>query len=205
MPHKQPRVRVERGLYKAGATYYAGAVPPGEKRPRWKSLGKVNLTRARDLRDRFVAEVRSGGLPRRDQARRAASTEWRVNGWRVRAQLVRVDELRSQTFDSYEIAVRVHLKPYFGSGLSRLSRETISSVAGAAARAGRESLEHQGSVDTVAPDPEATRFGMAMRRPIRLISSNAENVRKAGGRGSASSPTARWPRCSGARRRGGGS
>ena len=63
MPHKEPRVRVERGLYKGGATYYATATPPGGKRPRWKSLGKVNLSRARDLRDAFVTEVRGGNAP----------------------------------------------------------------------------------------------------------------------------------------------
>ena len=113
MPHKQPRVRVERGLYKAGATYYACAVPPGEKRPRWKSLGKINLTRARDLRDRFVAEVRSGQVAalRPGPASRfdRVASEWLAS----QERLVLVDELRSQTFASYEIAVRVHLTPFF--------------------------------------------------------------------------------------------
>jgi hypothetical protein len=44
MPHKHPRVRVERGLYLAGDTYYAAATPPGAIQRRWKSLGKINLS-----------------------------------------------------------------------------------------------------------------------------------------------------------------
>jgi hypothetical protein len=72
MPHKHPKVRVERGLYIAGDTYYATATPPGKRQRRWKSLGKVNLSRARDLRDAFAVEVRRGRAEQR-RAGRAAS------------------------------------------------------------------------------------------------------------------------------------
>ena len=113
MPHKDPRVRVERGLYKAGATYYARATPPGEKRPRWKSLGKVNLSRARDLRDQFVAEVRSGHAAPRPR-NPACHFDGLASEWlRYQRRLVEAGELRPQTFSSYEIAVRLHLKPCF--------------------------------------------------------------------------------------------
>jgi integrase len=112
MPHKEPRVRVERGLYRTGTTYYARATPRGGNRAVWKSLGKVNLSRARDLRDQFVAEVRSGRSPA--ALRRApfgqVADEWLL----TRRRLLAIEELRDQTFASNEIALRRHLKPYFG-------------------------------------------------------------------------------------------
>lgn len=114
MPHRELRVRVERGLYRAGATYYARATPPGAKRPVWKSLGKVNLSRARDLRDQFVAEVRtrrpSAVATVEDCRFEQVADEWLA----VRKRLLEIDELRQQTFDSNETAVRLHIKSYFG-------------------------------------------------------------------------------------------
>jgi hypothetical protein len=113
MPHKEPRIRVERGLYRAGATYYARATPPGAKRAVWKSLGKVNLSRARDLRDEFVATVRVGKPvpPAAAKARRfdRVADEWLA----TRKHLLTIQELRQQTYDSNESALRLHLKPYF--------------------------------------------------------------------------------------------
>src|SRR5918997_3523190 len=112
MPHKEPRIRVERGLYRTGTTYYARATPPGGKRPVWKSLGKVNLSRARDLRDQFVAEVRAGRAPA--VVKRApfgqVADEWLL----TRRHLLAIEELREQTYVSNEITLRCHLKPYFG-------------------------------------------------------------------------------------------
>jgi integrase len=113
MPHKKPRVRVERGLYLAGETYYAAATPPGASRPRWKSLGKVNRSRARDLRDAFVAEVRGGRVPLRRPGR-PATFEFIADEWlELQDRLVKIGELRQRTYDAYESAVRLHLKPFF--------------------------------------------------------------------------------------------
>ena len=112
MPHKEPRTRVERGLYRAGPTFYARATPPGAKRPVWKSLGKVNLSRARDLRDQFVAEVRAGRTP---TVLKRASFEQAADEWlATRRRLLAIEEIREQTFVSNEIALRRHLNPYFG-------------------------------------------------------------------------------------------
>src|SRR4051795_7586114 len=114
MPHTHPRVRVERGLYLAGDTYYAVATPPGATQRRWKSLGKINLSRARDLRDAFAAEVRSGRVqPKRPG--RPASFEVVADEWlELQRRLLKMGELRQRTYDSYEGAVRLHLKPFFG-------------------------------------------------------------------------------------------
>jgi hypothetical protein len=112
MPHREPRTRVERGLYRAGTTYYARATPPGGKRPVWRSLGKVNLSRARDLRDQFVAEVRAGAVP---AVRKPGSFARVADEWlETRKRLLAINELREQTFVSIEIALRRHLKRYFG-------------------------------------------------------------------------------------------
>jgi integrase len=113
MPHKHPRVRVERGLYLAGDTYYAAATPPGATQRRWKSLGKVNLSRARDLRDAFATDVRSGRVqPRRPG--RPPSFEVVADEWLdLQRRLLKMGELRQRTYDSYETAVRLHLKPFF--------------------------------------------------------------------------------------------
>jgi len=45
------RVRIERGLYRDGAIYYACATPPGSRSAVWRSLGTVGKMEARRLRD----------------------------------------------------------------------------------------------------------------------------------------------------------
>ena len=44
------RIRVERGLYRDGSTFYACATPAGSRTARWKSLGEVGVMQARRLR-----------------------------------------------------------------------------------------------------------------------------------------------------------
>lgn len=117
MPHKQPRVRVERGLYRADDTYYASVTPPGSRRPRWKSLGKVSLSRARVLRDDFAVEVRSGRAGATANSRRITFASVAADWLAVQDRLVTVDELGTRTYDAYETAVRLHLSPHFGSRL----------------------------------------------------------------------------------------
>lgn len=113
MPRKAQRVRVERGLYRAGKTYIACATPPGSRRPRWRTLGEVGIMQARRLRDEFAYEVRRGEI--RAAASRATVAE--VAGAWVEHQrrLVAIGELAPRTLDSYESAVRLHIVPALGS------------------------------------------------------------------------------------------
>src|SRR4051794_39801852 len=53
VPKKAKKIRVERGLYRAGGTYYACVTPPGERQARWRTLGEIGLMQA----PRTVREV----------------------------------------------------------------------------------------------------------------------------------------------------
>ena len=107
------RERVERGLYRDGPIYYACATPAGSRTARWKSLGPIGVMAARRLRDEFVAEVRQGRLPSaaRQVSFEAVAAEW-LDAQRA---LVAVGELAPRTVDGYELSVRRHLVPFFGS------------------------------------------------------------------------------------------
>jgi integrase len=109
-PHKRPkRVRVERGLYQRGKTYSACATPTGESKPLWKSLGTVNLSMARRLRDEWVAEVRQGKIVRSKAKFGEVARKW------IEQQERRVGsgELRQTTYDGYEVGLRLHVLPHF--------------------------------------------------------------------------------------------
>lgn len=110
------RERVERGLYRDGSIYYACATPAGSRSARWKSLGAVGVMEARRLRDEFVAEVRRGRLPSATHERRRANFEAVASEWLdAQRALVEVAELAPRTLDGYELSVRRHLIPFFGS------------------------------------------------------------------------------------------
>lgn len=109
------RKRIERGLYLAGDVYYACATPQGQQSAVWKSLGKVGRMEARRLRDEFVAEVRRGRVPSSSGRRLATFTEVADEWLAAQQSLVDVGELARSTFSGYEIAIRKHLKPFFGS------------------------------------------------------------------------------------------
>jgi integrase len=110
------RIRVERGLYRDGSIYYACATPAGSRSARWKSLGAMGVMEARRLRDEFVAEVRQGRLPCAVRDRRRASFEAVASEWLdAQRALVEVGELAPRTLDGYELSVRRHLVPFFGS------------------------------------------------------------------------------------------
>ena len=107
------RVRVERGLYRAGATYYACATRPGARSASWRSLGTVGLMEARRLRDRFAAEV---------QTTPAAVTNVRMtfaelaDAWLAEQRTrVQVGELAPRTLEIYEVGLRRHVLPVFGA------------------------------------------------------------------------------------------
>jgi integrase len=110
------RKRIERGLYLDGSTYYACATPPGSQAAVWKSLGPVGRMEARRLRDEFVAAVRTGRVPAAPGDRRRRTFGEVADDWLTSQQaLVDVGELAPRTLDAYEVAVRLHLKPAFGS------------------------------------------------------------------------------------------
>jgi integrase len=110
------RKRIERGLYLDGSTYYACATPPGSRSAVWKSLGPVRKMEARRLRDEFIAAVRHGRVPADPADRRRRTFAEVADEWLEAQQaLVDVGELAPRTFDSYELAVRRHLKPRFAS------------------------------------------------------------------------------------------
>jgi integrase len=114
MPSRDKRVRVERGLYKTGKFFYACATPPGSRNAAWKALGEINLMEARRRRDKFCAEVQGARPlaltnPRRTFGELAA--EW------LAEQKVRLDvgELSPRTYEAYELGLRRHVLPVFGS------------------------------------------------------------------------------------------
>ena len=80
-PISRNRERVERGLYRDGAVYYACATPAGSRTARWKSLGSIGVMEARRLRDEFAAEVRHGRVPAGARERRRASFEAVAHEW----------------------------------------------------------------------------------------------------------------------------
>ncbi len=113
MPSKEKRVRVERGLYRIGSYYHACATPPGSRTPMWRALGQVGVMEARRLRDQLAADV---------QQAKAPITHTRVTFGELAAewleeQKIRRDagEMSPRTFESYELALRHHVLPVFGS------------------------------------------------------------------------------------------
>ena len=110
------RKRIERGLYLDGSTYYACATPPGGRAAVWKSLGPVGRMEARRLRDEFVAAVRLGRVTATPGDRRRRTFSEVADDWLAAQQaLVDVGEIAPRTLEVYEVSVRRHLKPTFGS------------------------------------------------------------------------------------------
>jgi len=117
MPSKQKRVRVERGLYRIGSYYHACATPPGSRTVMWRALGKVGLMEARRLRDKFAAEVQGAHVP---TARTRATFGDLAAEW-LAEQTARLDagEMSPRTYEAYELALRRHMLPAFGSRQAR--------------------------------------------------------------------------------------
>jgi integrase len=113
MPRSRPRIKIERGLYRAGDVYWACVTPRGERQARWERLGAIGIQEARRLRDEFAYKLRSGELrrpPRRVTVKQVAD-EW----LRCLDDLVAIGELRPRTRDSYRDAVLHHVVPTYGS------------------------------------------------------------------------------------------
>ncbi len=113
MPSKQKRVRVERGLYRMGSYYHVCATPPGSRTVMWRALGKVRLMEARRLRDKFAAEVQGAQLPA--SRTRATFGELAAEWLAEQNARLEVGELSPRTYEGYELGLRCHVLPVFGS------------------------------------------------------------------------------------------
>jgi integrase len=113
VPSKEKRVRVERGLYKAGDVYYPCATPPGSRSAVWKSLGAVAIMEARRRRERFAADIqmRLPATPRVRATLAEVAGEW-LGEQRARLE---AGEMSVRTFEIYEVALRRHVLPALGS------------------------------------------------------------------------------------------
>lgn len=115
MPRSQsiPRVRVERGLHRQGDTWLASATPRGERRERFKVIGKnIGIKQARILRDQAVVELRRP----RGQIHVDTTMPFSDLGdaWLAHKQrLAAADKLAHGTVAGYESALRLHLGPFF--------------------------------------------------------------------------------------------
>lgn len=113
MAFKEKRIRIERGLYKAGDIYWACATPPGDRTACWKKIGAVGIQAARRERDTFAYELKSGMLaaPRRRISIRELSREWfaRLD------ELEAAGELRPRTVSSYKDGINHHVLPRWAS------------------------------------------------------------------------------------------
>lgn len=113
MPRRQRPIRIERGLYRVGDTWWACVTPKGRRQAEWEKLGDVGRQEARRLRDEFAYRISSGAAPvgvRRQTVREAASR------WHGQLdELERDGELRTRTVTSYKDGLRLHFVPEFGS------------------------------------------------------------------------------------------
>lgn len=111
-----PRVRVERGLYIKRGTYYACSTD-ASGRTVWKSLGSVNLSEARRLRDEFSASTRSV------QSVSTKVTVGEIAKLFLAEQERReaVGEIRPGTLRNHREAIKLHL-----NGLDRRQVATIT-------------------------------------------------------------------------------
>jgi integrase len=112
VPPKAKKIRIERGLYRAGNTYYACATPPGERQASWKTLGEIGLMGARRRRDEFAVEIHRlpAVPPRRSLKFAEVAREWLLD----QQHRVDVDELTQRTYDGYEAGLRLHCLPTLG-------------------------------------------------------------------------------------------
>src|SRR5450755_2847423 len=100
MPRKEARRRIERGLYRCGAVYWACATPPGQRRAQWLKIGAVGILEARRRRDEFAYKLASGGLPtvRKRMTVREVADDW----FNHLDDLVAAGQLRPRTVSSYK-------------------------------------------------------------------------------------------------------
>lgn len=113
MPSTEKRVRVERGLYRAGNTFYACATPAGARSAVWRSLGAVGLMEAWRLRERFAAETQITAVVVTNS--RATLAEVAEEWLGEQSTRTRVGEMSPRTLEIYEIGLRRHVLPVLGA------------------------------------------------------------------------------------------
>jgi hypothetical protein len=117
VPRKQPRERVERGLYREGNVFWACAAPVGTRRVVWEKLGEVGLMEARRRRDEFVVRTRQEPMPVRSTRTTFAevASEWLAD----QERRVAISDLRRRTLDIYSEGLRLHILPELGTRQTR--------------------------------------------------------------------------------------
>lgn len=113
MARKNPRVAVERGLYRSGEIWWACVTPRGQRTARWLRLGDVGLQEARRLRDEFAFKLNAGQISAR--APRFTVREAQADWFGHLDELETAGELRPRTVTSYKDGVRLHFTPTYGS------------------------------------------------------------------------------------------
>lgn len=113
---QRTRVAGERNLYLAGRDYWACATAPGERQASWRKIGAVGVMQARRARDEFVAQVRRGEVSARAGAKLRVSALVGLYLDRCR-QRVAAGTMTERTWEGYEIALRLHFVPDFGTRL----------------------------------------------------------------------------------------
>lgn len=113
MAFKHKRVRVERGLYKAGDVYWACATRPHNRAAEWKRLGVIGIQQARRDRDEFAYELKSGKLT---PVARPIKLHELADQWFGRLdELEAAGDLRPRTVSSYKGGITLHVLPRWGS------------------------------------------------------------------------------------------
>ncbi len=109
MSRKDPRIRVERGLYRFADVFWACSTPPGQRQAQWLKLGAIGITEARRRRDEFAYKLAHGGTPPRRSRMTVAEVarEWFVD----LDDLVDAGQLRPRTAGSYKGGIRLHVLP----------------------------------------------------------------------------------------------
>ena len=107
------KVRVERGLYKNGKTYYACATPPGSRNAVWRSLGEIGLMEARRQRAQFAAEMHRA-IPSIVAKPRVTFAEVAADWLAQQKSRVLAGEMSPRTYEIYEVGLRLHVLPKIG-------------------------------------------------------------------------------------------
>lgn len=113
MPRKHKRVRVERGLYRAGSVYWACATPPGERQLHWHKIGAVGIQEARRVRGEFAYRLRTGQIP--TSSKRMTLGQLADEWFAELDDLVAAEQLRPRTVESYKNGIRRHVVPTLGN------------------------------------------------------------------------------------------
>jgi integrase len=113
MAFKHKRVRVEKGLYKSGDSFWACATASHTRTASWKKIGPVGIQEARRIRDTFAFELKNGNV---DRPTSRITVRQLADEWFDRLdELEAAGELRPRTVSSYKTGVKLHVLPHWAS------------------------------------------------------------------------------------------